>query len=322
LGLRSAGQVPQVQGIVSYIIRQPSGKSKVYTLICLLLAVMNLTDLKLEFISILGDVYELDECTALFNLTADRFVKTNGLRSITMQDVEVSPASVERVIDVAQELSIGKPIQYIFGETIFYGLKFIVNSSVLIPRPETEELVHLIIESIRQSTDTKTTLLDIGTGSGCIPITLKKNLPNLQVSAIDISPDALMVAKKNAELNKVTVDFIHGDILNYNDAKLYDVIVSNPPYIKEDEKQFMHQNVLAYEPHLALFVSDENPLLFYKAIAAFCMTNLAENGYLFFEINEYLGQQVHQLLEENGFRNIQVVKDMQGKDRMVSCQYS
>jgi release factor glutamine methyltransferase len=282
---------------------------------------MNLRDLKLEFIALIGDVYDAEESVALFNLTADKLLDIKKIKYLSMQHVEVDQTSAKDVLNVAKELLKGKPLQYIFGETVFYRLKFIVNSNVLIPRPETEELVHLIIEKLRQSPDKRAKLLDIGTGTGCIPITLKRNLRNLQVSAMDISKEALMVAKKNAELNEVDVDFIQADILDYNDQCLYDVIVSNPPYIKEDEKQFMHQNVLAYEPHLALFVTNEDPLLFYKAIAAFSITNLAENGFLFFEINEHLGTQVKELLTVKGFRNIQVFKDMQGKERMVSCQY-
>jgi release factor glutamine methyltransferase len=282
---------------------------------------MILKDLKHQFVNLISTVYELDECTALFDLTADRYLNISRLSYFQMQNNTVNVPLVHQVLQVANELSTGKPLQYIFGDTVFYGLKFFVNSNVLIPRPETEELVHLIIQTVRKSTHVTNNLLDIGTGTGCIPITLKKHLNNLEVSAIDVSPEALDVAIKNAELNEVNINFIHADILSYTAEKKYDVIVSNPPYIKEDEKASMHLNVLTYEPHLALFVSNENPLLFYKAIAEFSRANLNENGFLFFEINEYLGEQVRLMLAEKGFRNIQVLKDMQRKDRMVSCQY-
>jgi release factor glutamine methyltransferase len=282
---------------------------------------MNLKVLKLQFIDLIRQVYDLEECTALFDMTADKVLDIKRINYFNMQNSEVEQILANQIIQVATELSTGKPLQYIFGETFFYGLRLLVNSKVLVPRPETEELVHLIIQTLRKSPRDSRKLLDIGTGSGCIPITLKKHLSSLEVSAIDISQDALEVAKANAELNEINIKFIRADILSYTTKVLYDVIVSNPPYIKEDEKKFMHQNVLIYEPHLALFVSNEDPLIFYKAIAAFSMTNLAENGFLFFEINEYLGKDVYQLLNENGFRNIQVLIDMQGKDRMVSCQY-
>jgi release factor glutamine methyltransferase len=282
---------------------------------------MILKDLKRQFVDLISTVYELDECTALFDLTADRYLNISRLSYFQMQNNTVNEPLVHQALQVANELSTGKPLQYIFGDTVFYGLKFYVNSNVLIPRPETEELVHLIIQTVGKSTRITNNLLDIGTGTGCIPITLKKHLNNLEVSAIDVSPEALDVAIKNAELNEVNINFILADILTYTAEKKYDVIVSNPPYIKEDEKASMHHNVLTYEPHLALFVSNENPLLFYKAIAEFSRTNLNENGFLFFEINEYLGEQVRLMLAEKGFRNIQVLKDMQSKDRMVSCQY-
>ncbi|MDB5019500.1 MAG: prmC [Pedobacter sp.] len=282
---------------------------------------MKLTDLKQHFITLISDIYDPEECIALFNLTASNVLKINTNNYLQVQNSEVEQSFAEQVKQVALALSNGKPLQYILGETEFYGLKFFVNSNVLIPRPETEELVHLIIQTLRKSEKKDRKLLDIGTGTGCIPITLKKNLSNVQISAMDISLAALDVAKRNAARNDVDIHFIHADILTYKDEQLYNVIVSNPPYVKEDEKEFMHQNVLAYEPHLALFVSNEDPLIFYKAIAAFGVTNLADDGFLFFEINEYLGQDVHNMLQENSFRNIKISKDMQGKDRMVSCQY-
>ncbi|RZL40030.1 MAG: peptide chain release factor N(5)-glutamine methyltransferase [Pedobacter sp.] len=239
----------------------------------------------------------------------------------------ISETDILKFKNILNDLSKGNPIQYVFGEAEFYGLKFKVNPSVLIPRPETEELVEWILECCKSSgynglDGNEIDVLDIGTGSGCIPIALKKHMPNANVSALDISIEALATAKENAELNNLTVDFIEGDILNhsivqsFNHSKL-DVIVSNPPYIKEDEKPAMHKNVLANEPHIALFVSNENPLVFYTAIADFAKANLKINGLLFFEINEYLGKETMEMLASKGFVNIELRKDMQGKDRMI-----
>ncbi|RZL18483.1 MAG: peptide chain release factor N(5)-glutamine methyltransferase [Pedobacter sp.] len=218
---------------------------------------------------------------------------------------------------ILTDLKTGKPVQQVLGETIFYGLPFKVTSNVLIPRPETEELVDWVINHVK---DKKESLLDIGTGSGCIPIVLKKHLPHLNVSSIDISSEALKVAAENAQLNKININLIEADILKYSTDKMYDVIVSNPPYIRELEKAEMHENVLIHEPHTALFVSDENPLIFYKAIADFALSNLNPNGYLFFEINEYLWEETLQILIDKRFKNIELKKDMQGKDRMIMAR--
>jgi release factor glutamine methyltransferase len=222
-----------------------------------------------------------------------------------------------------------KPIQYILGETEFYGLPFLVNVNTLIPRPETEELVEWIIKSTNyEIQSTKLRILDIGTGSGCIAISLAKNIPNAEVSAIDVSEKALATAKKNAEINKIVVNFINVDILKINDlAELptsnfqlptqFDIIVSNPPYVRNLEKAEIKPNVLEYEPHLALFVEDTDALLFYRKIANLAKENLSENGQLFFEINQYLGKETVELLEDLGFKNIELKKDIYGNDRMI-----
>jgi len=282
---------------------------------------MNLKDLKQQFISIINKDYDAEESTALFNLAAEHELKLRRSQLLMMHDQEVEQADVEQLLQIAKEIANGRPLQYIFGETEFYRLKFQVNSDVLIPRPETEELVHLIIQTIEGSVQSGLRLLDIGTGSGCIPISIKHSLPDIEVSALDVSEPALAVARSNAKLNKATITFIQADILTYQTEEVYDVIVSNPPYIKEDEKASMHQNVLSHEPHLALFVSNEDPLIFYKAIADFSQTHLSKEGILFFEINEFLGSEMLNMLSSKDFRNIQVFKDMQGKDRMISCQY-
>lgn len=221
-------------------------------------------------------------------------------------------------------LASGKPIQYVLGEAHFYGLNFKVDESVLIPRPETEELVQWVIESANDHIDNNQdiNILDVGTGSGCIAIALKKNLLHSKVDALDIAADSLKIAEQNATLNQVQVNFIEMDILHAPiEVRIapYHIIVSNPPYIKTDEQADMHANVLAHEPHRALFVSNEQPLLFYEAIADFALLNLIKHGLLFFEINAALGQEAIDLLKYKGFNNIELRKDMQGNDRMIRC---
>jgi release factor glutamine methyltransferase len=215
-----------------------------------------------------------------------------------------------------QKLKVHEPIQYIIGETQFYGLTFKVNKNVLVPRPETEELVHWIIED---NTQPNPLILDIGTGSGCIPVSLKKNIKEAQVFAWDISNEALQIATENALLNKVEVNFSQKDILTLSDypEHKFDVIVSNPPYIRNLEKEMMQLNVLAHEPHLALFVDDSDPLIFYRTISAIALKLLKPNGMLYFEINEAFATETKDLMESLGYNNVEVRKDLFGKDRMV-----
>jgi release factor glutamine methyltransferase len=220
---------------------------------------------------------------------------------------------------VLSELKKEKPIQYILGETEFYGLRFRVNENTLIPRPETEELVELIISDNQITKNTNSlTILDIGTGSGCIAISLAKNLSNAKVSAIDVSEKALEMAKKNAEINEVNVNFILADVLKISTLQeKYDVIVSNPPYVRNLEKHEIKPNVLEFEPHLALFVEDDDALIFYRKIAELALKNVSENGKLYFEINQYLGKETVELLENLGFKNVKLIKDIYENDRMI-----
>ena len=271
------------------------------------------------------------------------FILTEYLHNLKRVDVtlnpnfELSEAEVGKWNAILAQLQLEKPIQYITGEAWFYGLQFEVNENTLIPRPETEELVEWIIESWKlevgswkSENQKRINVLDIGTGTGCIPITLKTNLPQANVSAIDVSEMALEVARRNAELNKVEVNFIQANILEVEDvSKLqtsnsqlptnFDIIVSNPPYVRNLEKQEIKKNVLDYEPHLALFVEDTDALLFYRKIAQLAIKNLSPNGLLFFEINQYLGKETVELLENLGFKNIELKKDMFGNDRMIRC---
>lgn len=285
---------------------------------------MNLAELSVLYKEQLKELYNAEEVQSLYLMVVEYLLGLNKTSYILKKKNTISKTDELKFKNILNELNIGKPIQYVVGETYFYGLKFKVNSSVLIPRPETEELVEWIL-SVCNSQLPNLNILDVGTGSGCIPITLKKHLPNANIFGLDISSEALATAKENAAFNNLSVNFIEGDILNHSNIQSFhhsklDVIVSNPPYIKEDEKPAMHQNVLANEPHIALFVSNENPLVFYKAIADFAKSNLKTDGYLFFEINEYLGKETVQMLVDKGFSAIELRKDMQGKDRMISAK--
>ena len=281
---------------------------------------MLLKQYKTHFFDALKNIQDEQEIESFF------FILTEYLHNLKRVDValnpnfELSDAAIEKWNTILADLQQEKPIQYITGEAWFYGLKFEVNENTLIPRPETEELVEWILNSLITQHPTPFTILDIGTGSGCIPISLKANLPQANVSAIDVSEKALEVAKRNAVSNKVEVNFIQSNILEVEDLnRHFDMIVSNPPYVRNLEKEEIKKNVLDYEPHLALFVEDTDALLFYRKIAQLALKNLAQNGLLFFEINQYLGKETVELLQNLGFKNIELKKDMYGNDRMIRC---
>jgi len=278
---------------------------------------MNIKELEKEYIQSLNQFYDVEESKSIFYLSATSILKVTQSELLVKKDRVLTEKETDNLIKVLNDLKKGKPVQQVLGKAFFYGVPLQINEHVLIPRPETEELVDWVIKEIK---DKKESLLDIGTGSGCIPIAIKMNLPALSVSALDISDEALKIASANAILNETDIDFIEADILSYSSDKRYDVIVSNPPYIREIEKADMHENVLAHEPHSALFVSDDNPLIFYKSISDFAYTNLNPNGYLFFEINEFLWEETLQVLIDKGFKNIELKKDMQGKDRMIMAR--
>ncbi len=275
----------------------------------------NLIDLLPYYKSKLVDSYDDNEIENIFYLICDYKHNLSRL-DVKISNTKLSESELLMHRAFAKRLQTNEPIQHIIGETEFYGLPFCVNSNVLIPRPETEELIDLILT---QTKNNSLHILDIGTGTGCIPITLKSNLPLAHISAIDVSKKALETAIKNAVLNKVDVNFYQKDILidSLSDLPKFDIMISNPPYVLESDKLKMSKNVLDFDPEIALFVEDTNPLLFYKRITTLAVEKLNQNGRLFFEIHENFGNQTKQLLIDAGFISITIVKDMQGKDRMV-----
>lgn len=267
----------------------------------------------------LAPLYDVQEADAITTLVLSELTDYSKAKLKAFPETNLTDEQAEKISAILNQLQTGQPLQYILGHTEFYGLSFEVNPNVLIPRPETEELVNWIIESAGPS---PINVLDIGTGSGCIAITLKHELKQSAVTAIDISTGALETAKRNANNNQVEVNFIHADILAHENIKLeekLDIIVSNPPYVTETDKRQMHTNVTDFEPHSALFVPEEDPLLFYNAIADFAVKNLNPNGLLFFEINESYGEETMEMLRNKSFINIELRKDMSGRDRMIKA---
>lgn len=281
---------------------------------------MKYKELKALFVNELTELYDEQESSGLFLITIQKLSGYNRIQYYEQQQSVVEQVLLDHFLEILQDLKLGKPIQYILQETNFYGLRFKVTPDVLIPRDETEELVDLIIRDIKFAPEKFKTLLDIGTGSGCIAISLKAKVGGLAVCAMDISAAALDVARENARNLQVAVNFFQADVLNYQTSGKYDIIVSNPPYIKENEKATINVNVLEHEPHTALFVSDEDPLVFYKAIAALALKSLRPSGRLYFEINEHLGPEMVEMVADLGFQNIELIKDMQRKDRILKCQ--
>ena len=316
---------------------------------------MILKELRTHFTNLLSEIYPKTEVDTFFFLLIEEYLNLQRIDVSLQPTFEIPEEKINLLESAIKRLQKQEPLQYITGNTEFYGLPFNVNKNVLIPRPETEELIEWILKEVAKSQSHKIpkldlnvtsslpcrqtgivekslSILDIGTGSGCIPVTLKKQVPNAVVSAIDVSKEALKVAIKNAEINEVEINFIEQDILNtdtlntviasttkqstdkneilkqvQHDVK-FDIIISNPPYVRELEKEEIKSNVLENEPHLALFVDDNNPLLFYNKIADLAKVHLNKEGLLFFEINQYLGKETVDLLKEKGFKNIELKK--------------
>ena len=274
---------------------------------------MTLQDFKLKMISELSSIYEMDELNSIFNLLSEDYLKIPRSKILLADEIDLNESNQNLFSSALERLKTHMPIQYVLGKTTFMNLEFKVNSSVLIPRPETEELVRLML---KEDLDGKE-VLDIGTGSGCIAISLTKNLHNAKVSALDISKDALEVALENAELNNVNIEFIHADIFEYQSDKKYDVIVSNPPYVLESEKMLMKQNVLNYEPEIALFVDDINALKYYESVIKFSLNNLNPQGQIFFETNENYKDELNKLAQNYEYNIIEFKLDINDKNRFL-----
>ena len=309
---------------------------------------MTLKEFRIYFTKTLLDVYPKTEIDTFFFLLIEEKLDLQRIDTVLKPDFLITEEILSELKEIIKRLKKEEPIQYILGKTEFYGLPFIVDRNTLIPRPETEELVEWILKEVtelqsgkiakfnlddisKKKKENLLSILDIGTGTGCIPISLAKNLENVKISAIDVSSDALKIAQQNASLNNVDVNFIEMDILKAENLMLvqtqsrtqtnkqFNIIVSNPPYVRELEKAKINNNVLQNEPHLALFVSDENPLIFYDKIANLAKQHLTKNGILFFEINQYLGKETLEMLNQKGFKNITLKKDLFGNDRMIKA---
>ena len=322
---------------------------------------MTIKELKQRFQTELEPIYGKEEVLTFFNLLTEHKLGLKRLDVAINPNIAISSGNEQYFSLTIDKLKKEIPIQYIIGMTEFFGIPFFVTPDVLIPRPETEELVEWVIESNTknqrgnskeeipnsnsykyrnqisipinigtkyQKPNSKSQIpnfkiLDIGTGSGCIAIALAKNIPEANIWALDASDKALEIAKKNAKLNDVDIQFFNADILKTNALPtIFDIIISNPPYVREIEKKLIKNNVLQNEPHLALFVKDKNPLLFYDKIADLAKGNLTHNGKLYFEINQYLSKETVELLKKKGFQNVTLRKDIFGKDRMIFSSFA
>jgi len=295
---------------------------------------MTVSEFKQKLHNELRHLYPANELNSFFKILIENKLHFSSIDVALNPTAKIEAEHLDFFLNAFAELKQEKPIQYIVGETEFYGLPFKVTKNTLIPRPETEELVDWILT---ETQDSKLSILDIGTGSGCIAISLAKNLSNAAVAAFDISKEALKIAQQNAKLNNVYINFIQQDILEPNVmlgkpmlntiktskhlsyAHQFDIIVSNPPYVRNLEKKEINANVLNYEPHLALFVQDDDPLIFYTHIADFAKKTLSKNGRLYLEINQYLSSETVDLLDKKGFTTIEHKKDLFGNHRMIKA---
>ena len=296
-----------------------------------------LKEYKKYFFETLKSDFPNTEIDTFFAFLMEEYLNFKRIDIVLKPDFLVDDITKNELNIALEKLKNHEPIQYILGKTEFFGFPFIVNKNTLIPRPETEELVVWILEEVtllQKSILKEISIIDIGTGSGCIAILFSKKLRNAKTYAIDISKKALKIAKKNAKLNKVFINFFEIDILKINSLEnlkkdqnssnqpvKFDIIVSNPPYVRNSEKIEINRNVLENEPHQALFVSDENPLLFYEKIAYLSKKHLTENGILFFEINQYLGKEILEMLLQKGVKNFEIRKDLFGNERMIKATF-
>ena len=279
---------------------------------------MTLKEFKEHFFKRLSPLYPIQEIESFFRILIETYL---GLRNIDVflnPDKKIKLKKLDHLLAARERLVLFEPLQYILGQTEFYGLNFALNPNVLIPRPETEELVEWALKDA--DAETAARILDIGTGSGCIAVSLAKHLPLARVDALDVSKEALHLAQHNAQINAVEIHTLHQNILETGRFdKQYDVIISNPPYVRNLEKTEIQANVLNFEPHLALFVEDHDALIFYRKIAELAKSSLNTSGRLYVEINQYLAEETRSLFEENGFKNVELRLDYAGKPRMIKA---
>lgn len=281
-------------------------------------ALMMLKELYRNFLVQLQKIYSLGEATAITDWVFEKLASLNRKDILKDPEKNISPAANELIQNALKDLLQHKPVQYVLKEAWFYQIKITVNQHVLIPRPETEELVEQLIQD-RKSKITDLSILDIGTGSGCIPIAIKKNLPASILTAIDVSKDALELAVQNARLHNTSVQFAELDFLNeanWPGLGIFDIIISNPPYIPVNEKEKLAKNVTSFEPHLALFTPETSPLIFYEKIAAFGRTHLHPNGNIYLETHEDFAEETAALFRRD-YQTVVIKKDMYGKERMI-----
>ncbi len=276
-----------------------------------------------ELVHELETLYEPQEATSIMQTIMRRKIGITRLDLALKRDQPMKEKDFEQLMTISEQLLQGAPMQYLLGQVDFLGCTIRLNRDVLIPRPETEELTKMVIDETKGRTDLR--MVDIGTGSGCIAVALARHLPDNDICALDISQKSLELARINAISNMVTVDFQNCNILIEEYWKRlpdYDVIVSNPPYILEKEKSTMHINVVNYEPHIALFVPNDEPLLFYDKISAMATKRLRKGGRIYFEVNEAYGREVGKLLKSRGFEKVKLLKDLSGKDRFVKAEWN
>ena len=267
----------------------------------------------------LKGIYPLEEISEFIKIIADNILNWDYTKLVLNRNEILGSEDFRRIKEIVDRLKQHEPIQYIFGETVFAGLQLKVNPSVLIPRPETEELINWIVD---ENDFEQPKILDIGTGSGCIALALKEKIKQAKVKAVDISQKAIEVARQNATQNNLDIEFTKADILDWKENiwEKLDIVISNPPYVRELEKKEMNKNVLDFEPDNALYVSNEDPLLYYRKIAEFSQKYLVKGGLLYFEINENLAAEMKVLVFENGFKEIEIRKDLNNKARMLRCK--
>lgn len=278
--------------------------------------IKTIKDIRIFLSAELEDIYQEAEKNSVINLIIMTLFGISKLHQILNSDLAVTSAQDEKIKEVCRDLKTGRPVQYVLGETIFYDCKIKISESVLIPRPETEELVQLIIS---ENKDFNGEIIDFGTGSGCIAIALAANLKGAGITGTDISAAALAIAEENAKINSVNITLIESDIFNFraNSFRKPSIIVSNPPYVRNSEKKLMHKNVLGFEPHQALFVDDSDPLAYYISILEIAEKILLPGGKIYFEFNEAFGKHMTELLNSFKYLNTTVVKDINGKDRFI-----